>query len=82
MRRLLAVSLLFLLVGCAAPGVQMSGGNVSFDLKPVPGEGFVLLRMQSARPSGIFNPKWQTIRVMREGGGRVGRVLEELLGHQ
>lgn len=69
LRRLAALAIALALAGCAAPGVERSGAQVTVDQRQVAGEGYVLLRMQSARPSTLFNPKWQMLRLEREGGG-------------
>lgn len=63
-----ALAATLVLAGCAAPGVERSGAQVTVDQRPMAGEGHVLLRMQSARPSTLFNPKWQMLRVERDGG--------------
>ncbi|HUK04412.1 MAG TPA: hypothetical protein VLV90_04950, partial [Burkholderiales bacterium] len=68
LQRILLVASLATLCACGTPGVQRSGSSVSIEQKPVAGEGYVLLRMQSARPTNVFNPKWQMLRVADESG--------------
>lgn len=80
LRRLLLLAMALAIAGCAAPGVERSGAQVTVDQRPVKGEGHVLLRMQSARPSTLFNPKWQMLRVERDGGQ--GAELNDFSGAQ
>lgn len=79
-RQFLLVLAFFALAGCGTPGVERSGGSVTIDQKPVAGTGYVLLKMQSARPYGIFNTKWQTLRVARDGSA--GEELADISGPQ
>ena len=79
-RSLFVIATLLALAGCGTPGVQVSGTAVSVEQGPVAGAGHVLLKMQSARPSTIFNPKWQMLRVAREGAMPV--ELNDISGAQ
>jgi hypothetical protein len=76
MKSILAFAIALLLAGCAAPGVQTSGGQVTLDQKPVAGEGHVLLRVQAARPSSFLNPKWRQVNLRHIGLGRVTEVYD------
>jgi photosystem II stability/assembly factor-like uncharacterized protein len=60
-----AILLLFTL--CSTASAQRK-----IELAPAAGEGGVLLTMQSARPTNVFNPKWKTVRVSNE----IGRSYE------
>jgi hypothetical protein len=50
-----------LVAGCATPGVNVSGGNVTVDMAPKPGEGHVVLKVVSARPVSVLNAKWKSV---------------------
>ncbi|HXR58546.1 MAG TPA: hypothetical protein VN747_04440, partial [Burkholderiales bacterium] len=67
----LAAGLIALLAGCAAPGVQTSGGTLAVEQKPVAGEGYLLLKVQNARPVSVLNPKWKSLRLQPKGTGQV-----------
>ena len=62
---------LLLLAGCAAPGVQSSGSTLAVEQKPVAGEGYVLLKVQNARPVSVLNPKWKSLRLQPKGTGQI-----------
>jgi hypothetical protein len=68
---LAALALLSLLAGCAAPGVQSSGGTLAVEQKAVAGEGYLLLKVQNARPVSVLNPKWKSVRLQPKGTGQV-----------
>lgn len=62
-----AMSVLVLLSGCATTAAKRTESGLDLDLVAKGKEGFVVLKVVSARPISLLNPKWQSIHVSADG---------------